>query len=252
VKIQIEEMQEPVACWKNAKDELTRIELVRLSQSLTSLATSFKIVSQPSPGCGVSLMTIRFDCPVCGHSLKCADEVAGKRVQCTRFAAITTAPVPITHPEIVTNDEPPTVAPQPKAEPARTNIVTTTAAPSPAPPAPSTWQAVEQPTLDGSITAATPVLSARAQVIHPYERDDEDDDHEPRRRNYRSRRHRNEGGFRCPYCGTDEIPLRQSKISTAGWIVFAVLLLLFWPLFFTGLLMKEEHKVCAECGMKLN
>jgi hypothetical protein len=196
-------------------------------------------------------MTIRFDCPVCGHSLKCAEEVAGKRVKCTRCAAITTAPTPIAHPEIVTDKELPAPSPQPQTDSVQTNVVTTTAAPVAPPPAPSGWQAVEQPTTNGSITsAAPPILSARAQVIHPHERDDEDDDREWSRRSRRSRR--DDVGFRCPFCGTDEIPLRQSKIATTGWIVFAVLLLLFWPLFFIGLLIKEEHKVCAECGMKLD
>ena len=51
-------------------------------------------------------------------------------------------------------------------------------------------------------------------------RDDDDD------RDHQRRRHR----FRCPYCDSSARPVVQSKISVGGWIVFAVLLLVFFPL----------------------
>lgn len=58
-------------------------------------------------------------------------------------------------------------------------------------------------------------------------------------------------GYRCPYCGTQNFPRIERKISTAGWIVLAVLLFVFFPLFWIGLLMKEEVKICSVCNFKI-
>jgi hypothetical protein len=58
--------------------------------------------------------------------------------------------------------------------------------------------------------------------------------------------------FRCPYCGTDAPPLVSQRISTAGWIVFAALLVFCLPLFFIGLLMKEEYRQCSFCRATLS
>ena len=58
-------------------------------------------------------------------------------------------------------------------------------------------------------------------------------------------------GFACPFCRAHGAPLQRAKISTAGWIVFAVLLLLCFPLFWIGLLMKETYRVCGSCGSNL-
>jgi hypothetical protein len=58
-------------------------------------------------------------------------------------------------------------------------------------------------------------------------------------------------GYRCPRCGTQNIPQVTRKISTAGWIVFAVLLVMFFPLFWIGFLMKEDVKICPVCTLKV-
>ena len=98
--------------------------------------------------------------------------------------------------------------------------------------------------------------------IRPYHRpaDDWDDDWEedrPRRRRRRSRRDYDDDygderrGFRCPYCGSRAAPYFQSKISAAGWVTFALMLLFCLPLFWIGLLITEQHRVCADCGIKL-
>lgn len=59
------------------------------------------------------------------------------------------------------------------------------------------------------------------------------------------------GGFRCPYCNSQFPPRVQKKISTGGWIVFAVLAFTCLPLCWIGLLMTEEQRVCSSCGCKL-
>jgi DNA-directed RNA polymerase subunit M/transcription elongation factor TFIIS len=58
-------------------------------------------------------------------------------------------------------------------------------------------------------------------------------------------------GFECPYCHTDEYPLVCKQISTAGWVVFVILLLACFPLCVIGLLITESYKVCSACGIRL-
>lgn len=58
-------------------------------------------------------------------------------------------------------------------------------------------------------------------------------------------------GYRCPRCGTQNLPHIERKISPAGWIVFAVLLVVFFPLFWIGFLMKEDTRVCPVCHLKV-
>jgi hypothetical protein len=78
--------------------------------------------------------------------------------------------------------------------------------------------------------------------------DIDDDDDRPSRRPSRRR-----GGLGsvCPYCGSDAPPIFTSQISSGGWVVLVVMLLLCWPLFWIGLLMKEDVKKCSDCGAKL-
>ncbi len=58
--------------------------------------------------------------------------------------------------------------------------------------------------------------------------------------------------FFCPRCSSQAPPKFEKKISTAGWIVFAVLLATIFPLFWIGLLIKEDVKKCQICGLVMN
>lgn len=60
------------------------------------------------------------------------------------------------------------------------------------------------------------------------------------------------GQYKCPYCGTNQTPYTTTQISTGGWIVFAVMLLVCFPLFWVGLLMKDSHQTCSQCRIRLN
>lgn len=44
------------------------------------------------------------------------------------------------------------------------------------------------------------------------------------------------------------MPLEREKISTVGWVLFAVLLIVCLPLCFIGLLQKEKYRVCGRCN----
>jgi len=56
--------------------------------------------------------------------------------------------------------------------------------------------------------------------------------------------------FHCPRCMSSLIPRMERRVSTAGWITFAVLLVFFFPLFWIGLLIKEDVQVCPACNSK--
>ncbi len=59
-------------------------------------------------------------------------------------------------------------------------------------------------------------------------------------------------GYHCPRCSSQLFPHYEKKISTAGWIVFAVLLVIFFPLFWIGLLIKEDVRVCPVCSFRIS
>ena len=56
--------------------------------------------------------------------------------------------------------------------------------------------------------------------------------------------------YHCPKCMSRFTPRTERRISTAGWITFSVLLVFFLPLFWIGLLIKEDVKICPSCGLK--
>lgn len=64
-------------------------------------------------------------------------------------------------------------------------------------------------------------------------------------------RSRGGSGFRCRGCGSRARPVYKEEISTGGWVVFALMLTFCFPLFWIGLLMKEQHRACGDCGRKL-
>ncbi len=58
--------------------------------------------------------------------------------------------------------------------------------------------------------------------------------------------------FQCPRCMGRMMPRMERRVSTGGWITFAALLVLFFPLFWIGLLIKEDVRVCPVCNLKLS
>jgi uncharacterized paraquat-inducible protein A len=59
-------------------------------------------------------------------------------------------------------------------------------------------------------------------------------------------------GYHCPRCHSRLYPKNARQISTAGWIVFAVLLATILPLFWIGLLIKEDVRLCPVCNFKFS
>jgi len=56
--------------------------------------------------------------------------------------------------------------------------------------------------------------------------------------------------YHCPRCGSNLLPVMTRQISTAGWIVFALLLIFTFFFFWIGLLIKEDVRVCPVCNFK--
>jgi hypothetical protein len=54
-------------------------------------------------------------------------------------------------------------------------------------------------------------------------------------------------GYACPFCMYQGPAMTKQRISTAGWIVFAVMIIVCLPLFWIGLLMKETVPSCPQC-----
>jgi hypothetical protein len=52
----------------------------------------------------------------------------------------------------------------------------------------------------------------------------------------------------CPYCGTHAPTYTASRVSESGWIMFVVLMFFCFPLFWIGLLMRENYRVCSNCA----
>jgi hypothetical protein len=59
------------------------------------------------------------------------------------------------------------------------------------------------------------------------------------------------GHYYCPNCRTQVIPQVARKIAPAGWVVFAVLLISFFPLFWLGFFIKEDRRSCPICRTRL-
>lgn len=57
--------------------------------------------------------------------------------------------------------------------------------------------------------------------------------------------------YRCPHCGTNFLPRMERRVSTAGWIVFSVLLVFTFIFFWIGLLMKENVAICPMCKARV-
>jgi RNA polymerase subunit RPABC4/transcription elongation factor Spt4 len=60
-----------------------------------------------------------------------------------------------------------------------------------------------------------------------------------------------QSGYRCPRCGTTYLPIVETKISQDGWVVFILLLFFCFPLFWIGLMMKQETRICPMCRASL-
>ena len=60
--------------------------------------------------------------------------------------------------------------------------------------------------------------------------------------------------FKCPFCSQEGPPMVTKKMSTGGWVLFAVLVFFCVPLCWLPFVIdgwKEEVRTCSGCGSKL-
>ena len=108
-------------------------------------------------------------------------------------------------------------------------------------------ETVECPRCAAELAAPRPAADEPRPAIRGrrWAGDVDEDDHDDRPRRVRRRR------YPCPHCGSTAVPLVKRRISTTGWIVFAVLLVFTVCFFWVGLLIREDYRVCPECGIEL-
>lgn len=164
-------------------------------------------------------------CPTCGSNLQIPDASIGKTVKCPKCFAKMMIPQ-----SSFPDDLPPAPVPASAAPPQRNPFSTVSSSSSKVLRVAAERDAEEE-------------QPSRRRPSRKSRRDDDDDfDYRRRSSNY---------GFQCPYCGSKNLPMKNSKISTGGWVVFAMMILFCFPLFFIGLLMKEDYRECADCGIKI-
>jgi hypothetical protein len=160
-------------------------------------------------------MPIIIFCPACKVRLRMGDDRAGESIECPRCDGVIAVPVVL---------------------------------PPPAPPAPPKSVPDEDEKPRRRKRAADEEDDDEDEKPRRRKRaaDEEDEDEKPRRR--RGRKHPE---YHCPFCGSTARRYFKKKISPAGWIVCVLLLFFTICLFWIGLLITEEYRVCPDCGMKV-
>jgi DNA-directed RNA polymerase subunit RPC12/RpoP len=226
-------------------------------------------------------------CPKCGKQLKAPDDLAGKQVRCPGCGSMFVAnpdavrgqgqeegpaPLPLTcqdcgkgfgiHPDLVGSGLPITCPHCRQPYTGRPQQSTAAIAPAPG---------VRRRPPDEAGLEPGDGRRDDYEDDRPRKRREDDDyyDDRPRRRrdddeyeDDRPRRRRGEDddddrrrrpSFRCPYCGSDAPPSRRSQVSTVGWVLFIILLLGLCtaPFCWIGLLIREDYRVCGDCGTRL-
>jgi hypothetical protein len=178
-------------------------------------------------------MAIRVQCPVCTKTLHAPESAAGKGCACPSCQSLVSIPLADDDPSALDSfDEP---VPLVRALP---------------PPLPTeTGRVCACPTCGKSLTI-TPELEDTFVTCPFCEREFRAGGHPSERP--RKLRKRRRFRFDCPYCGSNEEPIDTDRVSSAGWVLFAVFLVLFWPLFWIGLLIRERETRCYDCRRRLD
>lgn len=196
-------------------------------------------------------MAIAFQCPTCGHRLAAPESKAGKLAVCSKCKARVLIPRSGTGPgtspgrpvasigdhDNEVADAALEIIEEPQAKPARQDR---TPPPLPVP----------------HLAPVSAALPRRDEEDRPRRRRrDDDDDYDDRPRRSRGRdRDEDLRGFRCPFCACRQPPDIRYKVSTAGWIWFIILFCGVCTIFICWiplLTLRDEYRVCSECGCKL-
>ncbi|MGI8786576.1 MAG: LITAF-like zinc ribbon domain-containing protein [Pyrinomonadaceae bacterium] len=116
-----------------------------------------------------------------------------------------------------------------------------------APPRPYSWKTDEFQITDKKPSPKNQQMSRVSPLPNPYSTNQPARPqplvHQPNNMAY---------GYRCPRCASQAFPTVRRRISTAGWITFAVLLATTGIFCWIGLLIKEDVRVCPVCNLQLS
>jgi RNA polymerase subunit RPABC4/transcription elongation factor Spt4 len=103
-----------------------------------------------------------------------------------------------------------------------------------------------------------PPTQPQPQMVQPLQQHQQAQSHQPHQQmqpapfyGQQQPQHFSYGHRYCPNCHTQVMARMVRKIAPAGWVVFAVLLVGFFPLFWIGFLIKEDRQICPICGTRL-
>ncbi len=206
---------------------------------------------------------IRYSCPRCQKSLESPASFAGQKLNCPACGQRLQIPQPATPPApplnktILATEEP---------------VATATApAPSPHPPPPPPSRPTDTLEVVESAPRGAPAppkrrencLECGVDITNRTRVQTCSDcgsafcssacyrEHRYYAHSRRRRKKRRPERIECPYCDSTARPYSAWVISPTGWVIFAVLLLVFFPLCWIGLLMTEPEYRCSDCGARL-
>jgi hypothetical protein len=199
---------------------------------------------------------IRYTCPRCQKSLESPVSFAGQKMHCPDCNQRLQVPQPSTpvappiNKTILATEEPPP-APASRTAP-RVNVEVVEVVEESPPPRRGGGSARRESCLECGVNleqrarvqtcpdCGAVFCSAGCYREHRYY------SHAPKRKKRRPR------NVECDRCGSTARPHYTSAISEGGWITFAILLVLFFPLCWIGLLISETRVTCSDCGARLD
>jgi hypothetical protein len=203
--------------------------------------------------------SIRYSCPRCKRSLESPVSFAGQKLNCPGCnqrlqipQPSTPAPPPINKTVLATEEQ--AGAPSPPAPPAAVRPLDTLAVVEEAPAKRESGRPArrenclecganlsDRDRVQTCSDCGATFCSAGCYREHRY--------YAHSRRKKKKRRPER---IQCPYCDSTERPRTVWVISQSGWILFAVLLFVFFPLCWVGLLMTDPEHRCYDCGRRLD
>lgn len=187
---------------------------------------------------------IRFSCPTCKRLFQCPDESAGSKIACSCGQRVQIPEPPKPAPTLNK-----TVLGQLPGEDSGLKTLTSAVTPPIVPSLPEA-EIVAEAELES--VSSEPERGRRRRRRE--EDESYDDGEEPRKRKW----------MRCPFCGFRGRPILRQQVAVAGWIVLGIIAFIcvftaificvtvfLTPLCLLGLLIKEDYRICADCGMKL-
>jgi DNA-directed RNA polymerase subunit RPC12/RpoP len=200
---------------------------------------------------------IRYNCPRCQESLESPASFAGHKLNCPKCQQRMQIPQPSTPAlpppnktmlaqESQAEPPPPSVRPRPQPQPEPLDVIEEAPRHSDREPSPRRDTCLEcgrdlgdQQRVQTCGDCGSLLCSAGCYREHRYHA-------HPKRKKKQPAEF-----IECRHCGSTERPYSSSSISEGGWILFVVLLFLFFPLCWIGLLITEQRETCADCGARI-